>query len=263
MALLRAFALELFGSFLLIYVSAWTFTYTRDSNKGDNRTSVFISAASCATIIGLFSYAGSGISKVTLNPIVTLCYILTKNLRLFSGLLLIIAQFGGAFLSSWLLKVMFDKHDLRDSKVKFGDSYSNVIIKDNKDERRFSSTCAIEGMAMLILIILALFSMVQYPRDHILRVLGLTVGSFLGILSVQNTTGASLGPLRVFPQSILNSDIFFKGFWVYWTGPIVGMLVGTIITSFLMAKNLFGIVVIGDEMVKDDATTNEEPEQLS
>lgn len=265
MQLLRACALELFGSFLLIYVSGWTFTFTRDAMRGDVRTSVFISAACCSTVVGLFSYASIGISKITLNPIMTLCFMLTRHLKLFFGAAMIIAQFLGAFLSSWLLKEMFDRHDLRDSAVRYGDSYSNTIIQDRQRENKYASTCAVEGMAVMILTILTLFPLEQYSKDYILRILGQAMGTFLGILSVQNTTGAALGPLRVYPQSLFDDNSRFKGFWVYWVGPLIGMIIGILITSFMMGKNLFGVVpgveqTDEEELVRDSQAIIVQPD---
>lgn len=246
--LLRAIILEIIGTTILTYAGGWCYIYTNRLSGVDPvsgvRLPTFLSAATSATIVGLFAYAATGIEKVMLNPMPTIAMMLTKQMKVYNGLLMILGQIAGAFGGASLLYLQNYKSDLHDI-LDYKTSYPNNLIQ-YQDGIKYASSTAVEGISTMFLCVFVLFAVVHYPKDTILRVLAASFGTFIGMASTQNVSGGSLGPLRVFPAAIINNNTFFKGFWIYLVGPTIGMFLAIILCSLFEGTILFGATLTGE-----------------
>ena len=256
---IRALVLEILGSAILAYAGGWSYLYTNKLKGAMNprtgfKQPTFLSAATSSSIIGLFAFAGTGIEKVMLNPMATLALMLTKQIRFFVGILFIAGQFVGAFAGAALLEWVINSSSIHD-RLDYNFTYPSVLIQDRKGEKKFMSTITVEGMATLFLVIFVLFAHVQWPKESFVRVLAVALGHFIGMASIQNVSGGSLGPLRVFPSCLLTKN-WFNGWWVYLVGPFVGMLLAIILCSFFVGKNLFGVAITSAAVGEDSSTAD-------
>lgn len=254
----RALALEMLGSAVLAYAGGWTFLYTNKLKGAMGPASdklkqpSFLSAATSAWIVAIFAFAGTGIEKVMLNPMATLALMLTKQMRFFVGLLFIVGQMVGAFGGAALLKWVMSSSSIHD-KFDYNFTYPSVLMQD-KGVNKPWATLTVEGMATLFLVLFVLFAHVQWPKESFVRVLAIGLGHFIGIASISNVSGGSLGPLRVLPFSLVANN-WFNGMWVYFVGPFIGMFIAIILCSIFVGKNLFGVATTSAAVGENEKTT--------
>mgnify|MGYP005853880933 CR=1 FL=1 len=53
----------------------------------------------------------------------------------------------------------------------------------------------------------------------------------LGVLGGGNITGAAMNPARAFGSAVWGSG--FEHGWVYWVGPLLGGLLGTLVSDWI------------------------------
>ena len=224
--MLKAGLFELTGTFFLVYCCSMTLFL--DRTKNGNVPSGFLTAACQGIIVGLFSFAASGICKVTLNPICTLVLVFNKHLNIVEALSNIFMQFCGAFGGTIVVHKLFRLITMKDTSFNsaFELTYTDAMVQriddNNNYVNSYASTIALEAFSVFFLVCFMVYAFNTLQREHAARSFALGVGNFIGFIATSVTCGGILSPLTIFPASFIHSEATFKGWWVCWVGPLAG-----------------------------------------
>jgi aquaporin NIP len=196
---------ELFGTFLLVFIGTGSCVISDTYNgiiQNFGIAVVFgVSVWLLVQILGRFS-------DCHINPAVTICFLVKKDIPLQKALVYTIFQFVGALLASLLLHFLFP------TNLNLGNTLPSGTWQEAFVYEFFLSFT-------LILVILVSTSTKAFSRLAPFLI-GFTV--FLAAWWVGPICGASMNPARSFGPAVVSGNVSFL--WLYVVAPIAGMLFG-------------------------------------
>jgi len=246
----RAAVLEFVGMTLFVYVSAMLNFY--DNVVGTNGgcaayTTPLKNAIAASAVVGLFVYAGTGISKVTLNPCATFILMITKHISFGQGLLNILANFGGSALAGLMLYFVLgntygvQQHDL------FMQLYQRAWNRDYQGDSIFTNESWIctESIAAFLSLVVSLYANYNFQKEPATKSFLSATAFFLPFVSIYQLTGAGIHPAHYFGIALVNGIFFNLPLRVYMLGSAIGVVFALPLTWYLFLgrefKGMFGI----------------------
>lgn len=220
---------EFVGTFALVFIAAGSVCadfYLRQSG-GQGLGLLGISIA-FGVVVSAVIYATSYVSGSHVNPAVTISFWITKRMDPNTAIMYIISQIAGATVAGLALKTLFP------------DAAKTVYL----------GTCMLapgvsigRGILMeFIISFLLIFTIYgtlvdrRAPAGFAGLAIGLVVlfGSMIG----GTISGGAMNPVRVFGPAIASGQ--FTHHYVWWTGPILGGILGGIVYDKLFAERKKG-----------------------
>jgi MIP family channel proteins len=247
---LRAYLLELVGTFCLVFLSAATlcgaYAVTRPGEPGIGL--VGIAVAQGAALAALLTVS-TRVSDGCLNPAVTLALWVTRRFDLTRTLALVVVQLVGAALAGGLITAVFDQGTLERSFVGTPHlkPYLDAVDREQSRDADRRETpkitegdwipgTAVEAVTSFVLTVTLLAAVIDprrpgWPWGPLVAGLALTAC----VLASFHLTGAAVNPARWFGTAVwqgtvpsLPSQSFWTDHLPYWMGPTVGALVGAL-----------------------------------
>lgn len=204
---LRLLAAEACGAFVLVFCGAGAVVV--DRLTGGALGHVGVSLVFGMTVAAVI-YAIGHISGAHINPAVTLAFALARHFPRRLVPLYWVAQLTGAGAGGGLLAALFGR------EFGLGGTFPAGSVLQS---------LALEAVlsAILMFVIMAVATDVRAVGQAAALAIGATVG--LEALMGGPVSGASMNPARSFGPALAAGD--FTAHWVYWAGPIVGMVLGS------------------------------------
>ncbi|MFO0794571.1 MAG: aquaporin [Candidatus Brocadiaceae bacterium] len=225
----KKYMAEFVGTFALVFIAAGSVCadfYLRQSG-GQGLGLLGISIA-FGVVVSAVIYATSYVSGSHVNPAVTISFWITKRMDPNTAIMYIISQIAGATVAGLALKTLFP------------DAAKTVYL----------GTCMLapgvsigRGILMeFIISFLLIFTIYgtlvdrRAPAGFAGLAIGLVVlfGSMIG----GTISGGAMNPVRVFGPAIASGQ--FTHHYVWWTGPILGGILGGIVYDKLFAERKKG-----------------------
>ena len=227
---IKAFITEFVGTFLIVFVTCWSFTGLR---KGEiDHLSVGI--ANAFTLAGCV-WAGVTYSGAHYNPVITAVKLLIRNMSMSKAIFYFIAQAAASFLAA-LLIILLIPYDSRDNLDK-------ILGFPEKEENTSEFQAFIMEFVLSMLYVFVYFATVIDKRAPS-NIFGFALGAviLLGTISAGPYTGGCVNPARVFGPYLLTGQI--EESFVYWLASLSGGIFAGFYYDFFLLKN--------DEQEQDD-----------
>ena len=209
--------MEFLGTFSLIFIGGWS--VFQASSPGS--TGPLIAAMTHASILGIFIYMGAAVSGANYNPAVTIALVFTGNLNFFKAIFYIAAQLVGSVVAGLALKVMRP------------DAYKNFNLGFPHLHTTPTQGFFMEMLGTFYLIFTILVVAVHKKSSEIVCAGVISTALFLGISSFGAVTGGALNPARTIGPSVVNGELFMKGWWTYIAGPIFGGILAALVYGIM------------------------------
>ncbi len=171
------------------------------------------------------SIAISPIGKVSgahINPAVTLAFRLMGKLNLRTTLAYIIVQLAGAFIGCLPLMIWGSMgRSVAFGATLPGQGYGTVTVLMGE---------AVTTMALIVTLCLFLGFRVIRPFTPLM----MPVLYAVMVPLEASISGTSTNPARSFGPAVISGQ--WQGWWIYWAGPLLGMLAGILCCSFLAKR---------------------------
>ena len=238
-------AAEFVGTFLVCFAIYAAYTYGVIIN-GTNLAFIVLATA--------FAYAGvtmlfAPLSRVHLNPAVTVAALLTSRTALLDGVLYIVAQVLGSIGAGALVRFLLPTSKQVTSQV----WYSPVINGFDKGSVSYNTlnqygidfnigfAIAVEIIAGVIVVATVVNSLAGEPHSHGHGALGIGIAYAVGTAITYPITGASLNPARstgiaIFLHNLGLTQDPLQQLWVFWIAPV---LAAAIVSLAIISIDLF------------------------
>ena len=152
-----------------------------------------------------------------LNPAVTAGFLVTKRIDALMAVVHWIAQFTGAIIAAYMLKLLFPS-ELQSITRLGGQSIASSVTLFQAVILKAIATC---------FLVFVVFGTAVDPRAP--KVGGFAIGLTIApdILAIGPLTGGSMNPARSFGPAVVTG--IFEGQTAYWVGPLVGGIVAALL----------------------------------
>ena len=213
----RHFAAEFIGTFALVFVGGAAII---TSPMLSVQAAVVNIAFAHGLILAIMVTATMRISG-HLNPAVTAGFLVTRRIEPMMAVMYWIAQFMGAIIAAYLLKVLFPANIVAATRLG-GQSISSDI--------NMLQAISLEAIATFFLVFVVFATAVDPKAPRVGGfAIGLTVTA--GILSIGPLTGGSMNPARSFGPALVMH--IYEGQTAYFVGPLVGGIVAALLYEWL------------------------------
>ena len=232
----RAMFMEGFAVFVLCYVAGWG---TLSDNIKPLSGSPFEEAFCGGGVLLILVMLTFDISGAQLNPAITLALAVMKKQTWTTAWTLVLSQLLGSVLGAIAIHVVA----IGDWKNSNPSLLSETYPTPNLSFTRWS----IFFYEFIGTFILAFFIF------HVLEIkggkfiMGCTVASVITMntFSVSQISGACFNPARVFGPSLVENNLTFDGWYLYWVGPVAGATAGMLTFECIFREdNIFNYVFL-------------------
>jgi MIP family channel proteins len=215
---LKVFIAEFIGTFALVFIGA---------GAGIVNAGLVGIALATGLTLAVFTYAYGHISGTHLNPAVTFGLALNGTIKWGQAIFYWIAQFAGAILAAFVLKIMLNAVD------------PTLTIKAGETIGALTDKAPI--MAMMVEAILTFFLVNTILHTAVAGKGGAFAGWVIGmayafaILAGAPFTGASLNPARTFGPALISGQTISNVYTyvIYFFGPLIGSTFAVLVFNFL------------------------------
>lgn len=207
---------ELVGTFTLVFIAIGAITASSIAGPGGGLLAIAVAEGlAIATMVSALMH----VSGAHFNPAVTIGVWIAQKIKSVEALAYIGAQLVGATLGAVVLRVAFPKTLLIDTSGGVGGipQVATSVISNGQ-------AVLIEAILTMFLV-WVVFATAIDPEGSSRKIAGLAIGFvvLMDVLMAGPFTGAGLNPARVFGPMLVFGK--WKGWWVYWVGPIAGGIV--------------------------------------
>lgn len=231
---LRAMFVEGFAVFVLCYVAGWG---TLSDNVRPTVGSPFEESFCGGGVLFILVILTFDISGAQLNPAITLALAVMKKQEWKTAWLLVLSQLLGSVLGAISLH-MIAIGDWKDSGL-LEDTYPMPNLKFTRWSIFFYEFIGTFILAFFI------FQVLEIKGGKF--VMGCTVAGVITMntLSVSQISGACFNPARVFGPSLVENNISFNGWYLYWVGPVLGATCGMLTFECIFREdNIFNYIYL-------------------
>lgn len=215
----KKYLAEFIATFALVFIGAGA--VVMDTVSGGKVGLIGIAFAHGLVLMAMI-YATGHISGAHINPAVTFALLITRRIKLFQGMMYIIAQLGGGALAGFLLLILFP----------------NAVTTTHLGATALAPTVTL-GLGILteaVLTFLLVFTIfgVAVDKRGPPGPYGIAIGFVLTAMIFVGgpLTGAALNPARSFGPAL--ASMFWTNHWVYWIGPLFGASVAGLVYHVLL-----------------------------
>ena len=224
----KVFVAECIGTFALVFIGAGTAIMGVGGLLGV--------ALAHGLVVTAFAYTYGHISGSHINPAVTFGLALNNTIKWAEAAFYWLAQFAGAIVAAYVLKIVVDS-------VNLGDIQGSITAGALTEPAPF--------IAMGVEIILTFFLVNSILHTAVAgrggELAGLVIGLTLvfAILAGGPLTGASLNPARTFgPALVAGSFADPMTYLIYFVGPLIGAALAVGVFRFLNRKEMVAPPVV-------------------
>lgn len=208
---------EYIGTFLLVFCG--TGAIIIDGQTGGAITHLGI-AITFGLIVMVMIYSLGEISGAHINPAVTIAFAVAGRFATKKVLPYLIAQCAGAISASYLLFFILPGSDNMGATIPSGTAMQSLIFE-----------CILSFILMLVIL------RVSTGAKEKGITAGMAIGSvvLLEAIFAGPVSGASMNPARSLGPAVVAGN--YTHLWIYFAGPLAGMLVATFISNILSKDN--------------------------
>ena len=221
-SLFKRSLVELIGTLFFVFVGAGSAIGAAMSLQ--QFSNLFIAAFANGLAVALAVTATMNIFGGHINPAVTIGALVTRRIKLIDAISYIVAQLIGAALAGAFLFALTPK------KVAESVHYGSPSLD--------SSISIYQGifleMIMTFFLVYVIFATAKDKRAP--KVAGFAIGLTVtaNVFIGGPLTGAALNPARAFGPEL--AAMFFKDWYVYWIGPILGAIISSLLYNYLILE---------------------------
>lgn len=223
----RALIAEAFGVAVLCYVAGWT---TRADNiTGDSRP--YEDFVTGPVVLATMILITADVSGAQLNPAVSFGLAFSKRQEWKTAVAYTVAQLLGSILGGFALHMSVPSSARDNDQLK--NSYptpSGLLPNWN--------VFWIEFVGAFMLMYGIIHCVEQKLTKHSIAFTVFSVIAMNG-LAASNYSGACFNPARVFGPSLVENDILFGRWYLYWVGPIFGAMGGILFHDWIICGKPF------------------------
>jgi aquaporin Z len=224
----KVFVAECIGTFALVFIGAGTALVGVGELLGV--------ALAHGLVVTVFAYTYGHISGSHINPAVTFGLALNNTIKWVEAVFYWLAQFVGAIVAAYVLKIVVDSANLSDIQ---GAATVGALTE------------SAPFIAMVVEIILTFFLVNTILHTAVAgkggELAGLAIGLTLifAILAGGPLTGASLNPARTFgPALVIGSFTDPMTYLIYFVGPLIGAALAVGVFRFLDHQEMAATPVV-------------------
>ncbi|KAL0489224.1 hypothetical protein AKO1_013748 [Acrasis kona] len=214
----RRYVCEFIGTlFLILFVSGIQTVQAFSTGLGTNDVTLIDKGVISGFLLAGMIYIFGTVSGAHFNPLVTVAFFLRGVMVWWRTITYVIVQLAGAIVGAAILYGIFGN---------IGGLGTTVPIV---------SPGAALGVEILITFLLIMVVLSTAEKSKILGpVSAIAVGATFGSVELfaWNLTGASANPWRTFAPTII-SGVGWRTIWVYFAGPIIGMIIAVIVQRII------------------------------
>ena len=221
---LRKSVAELVGTFALVFVGAGSIIANEFSG---GQVGLLGIALAHGLVLAIAISATGHISGGHINPVVTICFLITRRLGVTTAIYYVVAQFVGAVLAALLLRVIFPESAWAAESVKLG----TPLVAS---EISFATAVLVE-LVLTFFLVFAIFGTAGDPQGP-KGIAGFGIGLVLvfDILVGGPLTGAAMNPARTFGPAL--AGVYWDDHLVYWIGPLIGGLAAAVLYRYVLQR---------------------------
>ncbi len=222
-ALLRA-AAEFVGTFSLVFIAVGVLA--SGALSGD--TALLPVALATGLAAAIMVSAIGHISGGHLNPAVTVAYVITRRIPLFTGVLYVIAQLGAAVTAVLMIRWLYPGTSAESTG--FGAPAIDPALSTGE-------ALVIESLLTFFLV-WVYFASAADLRGTFKVIAGLAIGLTytVGALVADPLTDAIMNPARAFGSQVV--DTSWDDFWIWYAGPLLGGAIAALLYELLYLRPL-------------------------
>jgi len=215
---------EFIGIFALVFVGAGSII-AANAAGGAGAGLVTIAIAHGLVIATMVTAVGH-VSGAHFNPAVTISAWVTQKIKSSDAIAYIVAQLAGGAAGAAVLRGALPENIWKTSKL-------GVPLVSNVSN---GQAVLIESVLTFFLV-WVVFATAIDPEGAFGKVAGLAIGFviLMDIMMGGPFTGAAMNPARSFGPALVGG--YWKGWWVYWIGPIAGGIVAASLYDSVILRN--------------------------
>jgi len=200
--MLKKSVAELIGTFGLVFCGTGAIIIDKESGGAVTHVGV---AITFGLIVMSMIYALGDISGAHLNPAVSVAFALAGRLQAKDLGLYIVSQIAGAFLASYVLRLLFPTNEFLGTTLPAGSAIQSFILE----------------FILTFFLMLVIISVATGSKEQGLFA-GIAIGSviLLEAMFAGPITGASMNPARSLAPAIISGHTEYL--WLYILSPILG-----------------------------------------
>ncbi|KAI8767908.1 aquaporin AQPAn.G [Biomphalaria glabrata] len=211
---------------LLLVVFAVGMGLKQDGTEGPPLLQVAIGAG---FLLAVLITALSTVSGGHVNPAISLGFLITGQISLVKCLVYILFQSAGAIAGAGLLKTTVP------------DSYVGTLGVVAPGEGVSSMEALGAEIIITFLLLFATLAMLDPGRSDMQGSVPLMVGLIVTVnaLFAAPISGGCMNPIRSLGPAVIQEN--FENAWIYWVGPMIGAIVGSLCYDLLFATQPIGL----------------------
>lgn len=221
-AAIRAIVMEFLGTFVIAFVSCWSFGQFRRK-----ALSILDVALLQGTVTGSVTWAGIAFSGSHFNPVISILKACLQQIGVSNAIVYVGVQLVASFLGA-LLALLTSPSNVQNPK--------EISIGYPTPEPGYTlfQCFVLEFFASFLLVLV--YSGTVLERAAPSNVFGFAVGGVysLAFLALGSSTGGCINPAKVFGAHLVAGD--FRHSWMYWLSAIAGGLFAGFYYDFFLRK---------------------------
>ena len=213
---MRNYVAEFIGTFIMVFCG--TGAVIIDQQSGGIVTHAGISLTFGLVVMSMI-YCFGNISGAHINPAVSIAFTIAKRFPAKWLLGYLIAQFSGALLASFTLKLLFPSNQLLGATMPAGSEMQSFFLE----------------IILTFILMLAALLLADGGKERSLLA-GLAIGAVVGLeaLFAGPISGASMNPARSIAPAIASGHL--EHVWIYLLAPVVGAVFAVPVWKYLSLK---------------------------
>lgn len=212
---LKKYLAEFIGTFALVFCGTGAIIVNEFSQGALGLVGI---SFAFGIIVAAVIYIFGTISGAHINPAVTIALLIAKITSKTDAIFYILAQISGAFLASFLLKLMFPENLTLGATLPSGEILPTFLIE----------------LILTFFLMLTIFGVTA--QKEFSSIAGLIIGLLVTgiILFADPISGGSFNPARSLAPAIVSGNL--SSLWVYLLAPILGAIGATFVWKIFAEK---------------------------
>ena len=215
--MVRRLLAEFIGTFALVFAGTGAIVANDFSNGAVSHVGI---AITFGLVVMIFIYALAEISGAHFNPAVSFSFLQLKKLKFNDFILYVLSQLVGGILASFCIATLFPPHPTLGMTLPHIPTWNAFGVE-----------------VLLTFFLVFVILQVTNLGAKLPSTAGLAIGSTVALdaLFGGQLTGASMNPARSFAPALVAGN--FSSLWIYIFAPLIGAIIATWISSFLLCPN--------------------------
>ncbi len=216
---MKKYTAEFIGTFILMFCGTGAIVINQESNGAVGHIGI---AITFGLIVMAMIYSFGDLSGSQLNPAVSIAFTVAGKLPKKDLLPYILSQVAGAFLASFLLKILFPNNQNLGATLPAGSAMQSFILE-----------------TILTFILMLVILRVSQGSKETGLFAGVVIGSvvLLEAMFAGPICGASMNPVRSLAPAVVSGNI--SAVWIYLAAPVLGAILA--VFAWKMLENTEGV----------------------